>query len=121
MEKQEFINLYLQRKGVPQRLISPYFRLWSRISGTRRRPCLFEHPFKLFIYEFVGQGAVFYCFMWLFIWQYNAPNQYQLLGALVFALAMALWISFSAYSMRRKLNIITWEQWLDENGFDNPK
>ncbi|MDP2558677.1 hypothetical protein Q8W15_18160 [Photobacterium damselae subsp. piscicida] len=56
-----------------------------------------------------------------FIWQYNAPNQYQLLGALVFALTMALWISISAYSMRRKLNIITWEQWLDENGFDNPK
>ncbi|MGF1723757.1 DUF6404 family protein [Photobacterium nomapromontoriensis] len=84
-----------------------------------KKPCLFESPLKLFIFELILGSLTWGGFMWLFVWQFQEQNINNLYASLMFGFLSGLWVSLEVWYYSKKLKITSWSEWLIEHDLND--
>ncbi|WP_146150845.1 DUF6404 family protein [Photobacterium indicum] len=115
MNKKEFIEIYLRQKGASRTVVKLAPFLWYKLFNSNAKPCLFESPLKLFVWQLVLGTVTWGGGMWLMVWQFQEPNVKNLYISLLFGFTTGLWLSLEVLYYSKKLKITSWPEWLSEH------
>ncbi|MCP4955318.1 MAG: hypothetical protein GY919_06805 [Photobacterium aquimaris] len=117
MKRADFIQLYLEEKGVNRYLTKPYPACLILFQANPK-PRLFESPLKLFVLQSVFGSLSWGFFMWLIIWRFEEFSAYYLYAIVFFGVFTAAILAVNVARAQKRFKIDSWEQWQQDNHFD---
>ncbi|WP_240616131.1 DUF6404 family protein [Photobacterium aquimaris] len=102
MKRADFIQLYLEEKGVNRYLTKPYPACLILFQANPK-PRLFESPLKLFVLQSVFGSLSWGFFMWLIIWKFEEFSAYYLYAIVFFGVFTAAILAVNVARAQKKV------------------